>query len=157
MPYYVNPVEEDRCVFVSYAGQMPSVELSAARREANGVLGQRHWNRMLIDVTHLQSIPTPAQLFDQTKAISSEVPCGARVALLVRPDQVQSARLVERVARSNGLFLAYFLDLDKARPWVKPVKVPRQPIGQNWLLELLPRWTLSRSSRATDRSQLEEK
>ena len=132
MSYCVNPVEADRCVFVSYEGEMPSVELSAARREAHGVLGQQQWNRMLIDVTQLQSIPTPAQLFDHTKAISSEVPRGARVALLVRPDQVQSARLVERIARSDGVFLAYFLDPDKARAWVKPVKVPRQTIGHNW-------------------------
>ena len=132
MSYFLNPVGEDRCVFLSYEGEMPAVELSAARRKANGVLGQQHWNRMLIDVTQLQSIPTPAQLFDHTKAISPEVPSGARVALLVRPDQVQSARLVERIARSEGVFLAYFLDPDKARAWGKPVKVPRQTIGHNW-------------------------
>lgn len=122
MSYFINPVEDDRCVFVSYAGVMPSVELSAARREANGVLGQQHWKRIVVDLTQLQSIPTPAQLFDHTKAISSEVPRGARVALLVRPDQVQSARLVERIARNDGVFLAYFLDSDQARAWVKPGK-----------------------------------
>ena len=126
MPFFINPVEDDRCVFVSYAGEMPSVELSAARREANGVLSQHNWNRMLIDVTQLQSSPTPAQLFDHTKGISSEVPRGARMALLVRPDQVQSARLVERIARNDGVFLAYFLDPDKARAWVKPSNVSRQ-------------------------------
>jgi hypothetical protein len=83
---------------------------------------------MLIDVTQLQSVPTPAQLFDHTKALSSEVPRGARLALLVRPDQVHSARLVERIARNDGVFLTYFLDPDKARAWVKPSKVFRQTI-----------------------------
>lgn len=131
MSYVINPVEDDRCVFVSYAGVMPSVELSTARREANGVLSQQRWNRILVDVTHLQSLPSPALLFDHTKAIAGEVPRGARVALLVRPDQVHSARLVERIARSDGVFLAYFLDPDKARAWVKPFKVPRQTIGRN--------------------------
>jgi hypothetical protein len=132
MAYFINPVEDDRCVLVSYAGEMPSVELSAARREATGVMGERHWNRLLIDVTQMQSVPTPAQLFDLTKAISAEVPRGARVALLIRPEQVHSARLVERIARSDGVFLAYFLDSDKAMAWVKPVKVPRQSVGHNW-------------------------
>jgi hypothetical protein len=122
MSYHVNPIEDDRCVFVSYEGEMPSVELSAARREAHGVLGQQQWKRMLVDLTQLQSMPTPAQLFDHTKAIAAEVPRGVRVALLVRPDQVQSARLVERIARSDGVFLAYFLDPDKANAWVKPGK-----------------------------------
>lgn len=132
MSYHVNPIEEDRCVLMACAGAMPSVELSAARRESTGVMGQRHWNRMLMDVTQLQSAPTPAQLFDLTKAISSEVPRGARVALLVRSDQVHSARLVERIARSDGVFLAYFLDREKAMAWVKPIKIPRQSVGHNW-------------------------
>ena len=132
MSYCVNPVEEDRCVIVSYAGEMPSVELSAARREAHGVLGRQNWSRMLVDLTQLQSHPTPAQLFDHSKAIASEVGRGVRVALLVRPDQGQSARLVERIARSDGVFLAYFLDRDKAMAWVKPAKISRQTFGHNW-------------------------
>jgi hypothetical protein len=122
MSYSINSVADDRCVFVSYVGEMPSVELAAARRAANGVMGRQNWNRLLVDLTQLQSMPTPAQLFDHTKAISSEVPHGARVALLVRPDQVQSARLVERIARHDGVLLAYFLDADQARAWVKPGK-----------------------------------
>jgi len=109
---------------------MPSAELSAARSEANGVLGQHHWNRMLINVTQMQSVPTPAQLFDHTKAISSEVPRGARVALLVRPEQVRSARLVEQVARHGRVFLAYFLNPDKAALWVKQ-SPRRQIMGRN--------------------------
>ena len=81
MPFLINPVQDDRCVFVSYTGEMPSVELSAARREANGVLGHQHWNRILIDVTQLQSIPTPAQLFGwalifDTQALERGCPCG---------------------------------------------------------------------------------
>lgn len=122
MSYFINPVADARCVFVSYAGVMPSAELSAARREANGVLDQQHWKRIVVDLAQLQSLPTPAQLFDHTKAIASEVPREVRVALLVRPDQVQAARLVERIARNDGVFLAYFLDPDKARAWVRPGK-----------------------------------
>ena len=119
MSYFINPVADDRCVFVSYEGVMPSAELSVARREANGVLDERNWNRIVVDVTQLLSLPTPALLFDHTKAIAAEVPRGARVALLVRPDQVQSARLVERIARSDGVLLTYFLDPDEAALWVK--------------------------------------
>ncbi len=132
MAYYINPDETDQCVRVSYEGEMPSVELAAARTAANSVLGERDWLRLLVDLTKLRTLPTPAQLFDHTKAITAEVRRGVRVAVLVRPDQVHAARLVERIARSDGVFLAYFLDPDKAKAWVKPVKVPRHALGHNW-------------------------
>jgi hypothetical protein len=49
MSYFINPAEDDRCLSVSYEGEMPPVELSAARYEANGVLDQRHWDRMVVE------------------------------------------------------------------------------------------------------------
>jgi hypothetical protein len=136
MPYLINPVENDRCVFVSYAGEMPSVELSTVRGEANRLLGQRRWGRLVIDVTQLQSAPTPAQLFDQTKAIAAEVPRGVRVALLIRPDQLEAARLIERIARHDGVVLAYFHDAAKALAWVKP-REATQPTARATQEELL--------------------
>ena len=130
MSYFINPVGEDRCVFLLYEGEMPSAELSAARREANGVLGQQHWNRMLINVTQMQSMPTPAELIDHARAIGTGIPGGGRVALVVRPEQVRSARLVEQVARHGRVFLAYFLNPDKAALWVKQ-SPRRQIMGRN--------------------------
>jgi hypothetical protein len=64
MSYFINPVGEDRCVFLSYEGEMPAVELSAARYEADAVLDQRRWHRLVVDVTQLQSVPTVPELFD---------------------------------------------------------------------------------------------
>ena len=63
MSYLINPVENENCVFVCYQGQMPSAELSAARSEANRELAQRHWNRLVVDLTQLQSAPTPGTAF----------------------------------------------------------------------------------------------
>jgi hypothetical protein len=61
MSYIINPVEEDRCVFLSYEGETP-VEFSTARSEANGVLDERHWNRLLVDVSRLPSAPEAREL-----------------------------------------------------------------------------------------------
>ncbi len=131
MPHFIHPHEDDQCVFLFCQRELPPVELFAARYEANGELDQRHWNRMLVDVTQLQSIPTAAQLINHAKAVASDVPRGARVALLVRPEQVRPARFVEKVARGLGVFLTYFLDLDKATDWVKRTTPIRQIFGRN--------------------------
>jgi hypothetical protein len=43
----------------------------------------------------------------------------ARVALLVRPEQIRHANLIEKVARKAGVFLSYFLDPGKAALWIQ--------------------------------------
>jgi hypothetical protein len=131
MSYFINPHEADRCEFWSCQRELPPVELAAARYEVNGELDQRHWNRMIVDVTQLQSIPTAAQLINHARAMASDVPRGARVALVVCPEQVRPARFVEKVARGLGVFLTYFLDPDKATDWVKRTTPVRQIFGRD--------------------------
>ena len=108
MAYFINPVEAERCVFLSYEGEMPPCELAAARYEAQGLLKTRSWFRMVVDITQMQSVPTPPQLYDFAKGLAVQVPRDARVALVVRPEQVKRASLVEKVAREDGVFLPYF-------------------------------------------------
>lgn len=119
MSYFINPVGADRCVFLSYEGETPAVELSAARYEADAVLDRRHWHRLVVDVTQLQSVPTALELFDFASGLSSNISRTRRVALVVRPEQERHARLVQEVARRGRVFLTYFLDPDKAALWVK--------------------------------------
>ena len=119
MSYFINPVGEDRCVFLSYEGEMPAVEFSAARYEADAVLDRRHWNRLVVDVTQLQSVPTAPELFDFASGLSSNISRTRRVALVVRPEQERHARLVQEVARRGRVSLMYFLDPDQAILWVK--------------------------------------
>ena len=57
------------------------------------------------------------------------------MALLVRPDQVHSARLVERIARNDGVFLAYFLDAHTANAWLRPVKIQRETLGRKGVIK----------------------
>ena len=119
MSYFINPVGEDRCVFLSYEGETPAVELSAARYEADAVLDRRHWCRLVVDVTQLQSVPTALELFDFVSGLSSDISRARRVALVVRPEQERHARLVQEIARRGRVFLTYFLDPDMAALWVK--------------------------------------
>lgn len=130
MSHFINPVEEDRCVFLSYDGEMPAVELSAARYEADAVLDQHRWHRLVVDITQLQTVPTVPELFDFASGLSSNVSRTRRVALLVRPEQEPHARLVQKVARRGRVFLTYFLDPDKATLWVKQ-SPRRQIMGRN--------------------------
>lgn len=119
MSYFINPVEEEQCVFLSYEGEMPAREMSAARYEASGVLNGRQWNRIVVDLTALRSILTKAQLFDFAIGLSSGTPAEARVALVVRPEQKRHVNLLQKVARNKGLRLTSFLDPDRATLWVE--------------------------------------
>ena len=119
MSHFINPVRADRCVFLSYEGETPAVELSAARYEADAVLDERRWHRLVVDVTQLQSVPTALELFDFASGLSSNSTRARRVALVVRPEQERHARLVQEVARRGRVSLTYFLDPDEATLWVK--------------------------------------
>jgi hypothetical protein len=105
---------------------MPAVELSAARHEADAILDQRQWHRLVVDITQLQSVPRTPELIDFAGGLSSTVSRARRVALVVRPEQERLARLLQKFARRGRLFLTYFLDPDKANLWVK--QSPRRQI-----------------------------
>lgn len=119
MPYLIKPLEDDLCVFMSYQGQIPALELSAARYEALSELNGRRWTRMVVDVATLRSIPTHGELYDFATSLSLDAPPGTRVALVLRPEQTRLARVFETVARKHGVLLSTFQDLANARLWVK--------------------------------------
>ena len=130
MSHFINPVEEDRCVFLSYEGEMPAVELSAARHETDAILDQRQWRRLVVDVTQLQSLPRTSELIDFAGGLASTASRARRVALVVRPEQERLARLLQKVARRGHLFLTCFLDRNKATLWVNQ-SPRRQMMGRN--------------------------
>ena len=128
MSYFINPVGADRCVFLSYEGETPAVELSAARYEAGRRAESRHWHRLVVDVTQLQSVPTAA--WDSSilpSGLSSNISRTRRVALVVRPEEERHARLVQEVARRGRVFLTYFLYL-RIRPLFLGEEITRQAI-----------------------------
>jgi len=122
MSYFINPDEGAQCVFLTYEGKMPPIEAVAVRYEAGALLAARHWYRIVVDVTRLLSIPTAMDLFKLANGLSADLPSGARVALVVRLEQARHAKIVESVARDNGVFLTFFLDADKAVACVKGVR-----------------------------------
>jgi hypothetical protein len=119
MSYFINPVKEDQCVFVTYEGKMTLVDFMAARYEANELLSVKRWNRMAVNISELRSTPTTLELIDLASDLSSDLPRSTRIALVVRPDQVTHAKLAERVARIEGMLLTYFFDEEEATAWVK--------------------------------------
>jgi hypothetical protein len=116
---------------MSYEGQVPMVELATARYEADAMLDQRQWHRLVVDVTQLQSVPRTAELIDFASALSSNVSRARRVAVVVRPEQETQARLFQKVARRGRVFLTCFQDPDKAILWLKQSTPRRQMLGRN--------------------------
>ena len=79
---------------------------------------------MVVDVTQLRSVLTGVQVFDCATGFAAHVPRRARVALVVRPDQLQDAGLVVKITQADGVFLTHFLDPEKAVLWVKQTEDP---------------------------------
>jgi hypothetical protein len=108
MAYFINPVKEDQCLFLTYEGNMPPIEIAAVRYEAIGLLAAKQWNRMVVDITELRSVPTTFELLNFGRSQTWELPPSTRVALVIRPEQVNQANRVQNVARSERVSLAYF-------------------------------------------------
>jgi hypothetical protein len=119
MSYFINPVKENQCVFVTYEGELTRAEIMAARYESNALLPVKRWNRIVVNIAELRSTPTTLELIDLASDLSSDLPRSTRIALVVRPDQVTHAKLAERVARIEGMLLTYFFDAEEATAWVK--------------------------------------
>jgi len=120
MSYYLNPVEEDRCVFLTYEGAMPAVEVVAVRCEVAELLAAKLWNRMVVDITELCFV-NALELFVFARGLSSDLPRNVRLALVVRPEQAIYAKFIESVAKNDGVFLAFVFDSDEAIAWVNPL------------------------------------
>ena len=131
MSYFINPVSEDRCVFLSHKGEMRPSELSAARYEADAILDQRQWHRLFVDISQLQSVPRTSEIVDFASGLSSTVSRARRVAVVVSPEQERQANLFQKVARRGRLFLTCFQDPDKAMLWVKNSTPHRETLGRN--------------------------
>lgn len=119
MSYFINPVKEDECVFLTYEGDLSLIEIIATRYEASALLASKRWNRIVVDITELQSLLTAQELFELAKGLSEDLPRNARIALVIRPEQEGHAKLIESASRNEGVLLAFFFGVEKATTWVK--------------------------------------
>jgi hypothetical protein len=95
------------------------IEIVSARYEADALLAARRWNRMVVDITGLQSTFAAHELFELARCLSADLPESVRIALVARPDQAKQAKLIEGIARKEGLFVMFFLDVEEATIWAK--------------------------------------
>jgi hypothetical protein len=114
-----NPVREDECVFITYKGEASVNEMMSTRYVANRYLTLKHWNRIVVGITEWRSRPTFLELSSLASNLSSELPSNTRVALVVRPNQVEQAKIIERLARNEGVSVAYFFEEREAKNWVQ--------------------------------------
>jgi hypothetical protein len=76
---------------------------------------------MVVDITGLLSQFAAHELFALAKGLSADLPESVRVALIARPNQAKQAKLIKGIARNDGLFLSFFLDVEEATIWAKGV------------------------------------
>jgi len=119
MSCYVNPVKEEQCLFVTHQGHSPFHEMLSTRFAANKYLVMKHWNRIVVDIRNLQPMPTTMDVISLASDLSSDLPRSARIALVISPEQAQYGKLVERVARIEGVNLHIFFEIANAKEWAR--------------------------------------
>ena len=119
MSCFVNPAQGDQCLFVTYQGSSPFHELLSTRFVTNRYLVVKHWNRIVVDIRNLQPLPTTMEVIELASDLSSDLPRSARIALVVSPEKAEYGKLVERVARIEGVNLQIFFEIAKAKEWAK--------------------------------------
>ena len=119
MSCHVNPAKEDQCLFVTYKGSSPFHEMLSMRHTSNRYLVMKHWNRIVVDIRNLQPMPTTMEVISLASDLSSDLPPSARIAVVVSAAQAEYGKLVERVARIEGVNLQVFFDIAHAKAWAK--------------------------------------
>lgn len=119
MSCFVNPAKDDRCLFVTYQGNSPFHELLSTRYVTNRYLVVKHWNRIIVDIRNLQPMPPTMEVISLASDLSSDLPRSTRIALVISPEQTEYGKLVERVARIEGVNLHIFFEIAKAKEWAK--------------------------------------
>ena len=117
-PMSYSIISTDNCVFLTCGGISSLDEMTAAWREVRGELAEKSLHRVLLNVTALRTSPTTAELFDLAKLFWRDFPQGGRMALVVRRDQSRSAKSVEMLVRTLGMWLTVFVSEARGEAWV---------------------------------------
>lgn len=118
MAYTVELVKDAKYVSVVLTGKVTRNDVENARDEANLALTANGWNRLLVDVTRGNRKLSVAEDFEFTSEHQSSFPVGVRMALVVRPDELEYFRFTENVAQNRGVNMKLFRDKIQALNWL---------------------------------------
>jgi hypothetical protein len=118
MPYLVTPDRGNRRVLLTCSGDMTLVEMKTAWWGIHHLLAEFGWKRILVDATAMTSEADIGEPFDLAKLFCHNFPQSGRIALIVRWDQSKSAKLLETLVRSVGVYLTVFVSEKPAKAWI---------------------------------------
>jgi hypothetical protein len=124
MPYVINPVEEDRCLFVRHEGEVSIHDVGESLRRAGGVLSGKGWSRLLVDATGVTKRPSLIEVYLSANQLLSALPRSTRIAVVFRSDKKGEARFVENMIFNVSARMAAFAEVDKARVWIRQEETP---------------------------------
>ena len=119
MSCYLNPDEEDQCVFIAFEGELTTREAKLAHQEVSALMRAKQWNRVVVDLTQLESVPTAYELLTLSEMVFLNLPRSTWIALVVRQNQTKHAWVIESIAQNRGVNLRCFDDAENANAWVK--------------------------------------
>lgn len=118
MLYSVELVKDGEYVNIKLWGAIDGRTARRARDEALDLLAAISWNRIFVDLSRVERLPSTMFQYHFTLELKSKLPLDARVALLVNGQFHDDAYFIQTVSQNNGLDQRMFFEKEKAVAWL---------------------------------------
>ena len=116
MPDEVRLNESEGIIEVTNSGVLTRQDMESTKAKLQRILAQKALNRVLIDTTRLQSVPSTLDIFEAWVTNSRDF----KIALLVGASSpfTKDVMFAETVGANRGQTVKVFWDQDEARRWL---------------------------------------
>ena len=122
MPQAIEPVKDGEYILIKYFDKLDEAASKESIDEVESILKKNKWNKILIDITEVEFVPSVFQMFiflgKHVFLFSNDI----HIALLIYDEEKQNARFCETVAKNRGIDLKVFFEQRGAIEWIKKIK-----------------------------------
>jgi hypothetical protein len=118
MAYTINLVKDAKYISLLFTDEVTMNDVENARDEVDIALTANSWNRLLVDLSRSKLEMSFFEHFKFTSEHQSHFPKGGRLALVVRPDEMEHYQFIEDVSRNRGVNLKLFSEKGQACNWL---------------------------------------
>lgn len=118
MSYTMDLVKDAKYISLVFMGEVTMNDVENARNEVDIKLTSSSWNRLLVDLSRSNLRLSFFEHFKFTSEHQSHFPKGGRLALVVRPEEMEYYKFIEDVSQNRGVNLKLFSEKGQACNWL---------------------------------------
>ncbi len=118
MAFEMHAVDSLEYVHLVFAPETTLRDLEESRGAVLEELTARQWHSVLLDSSQMMSTFSPIDIYTVTSSLGESFGAHIRMALVIRPDQLENGTFSETVAQNRGFQLRCFVDRSPAQQWL---------------------------------------